>query len=935
MAEQISKLTPDRDLQCYFLMPSAIAAISGASDSGFTVSGKWRQQFDWAVVEWNRDNTFEHPALRNLPDGDLSGLILTYQEQRENCIPIESNLVPIVDWNNLRIWATDETGTENLYHVPLWPNCAAPVEGSYTAASSTMTLIASPGTGARVGLALLESHFYYTVAAGDSLASIAQGVAANLNSLSADFTASSSGPSVTVTWKSGPNWAPLRGANGNRITMYGFAENGAQCWQQPSAAFTGGAFPSTYQITINFGALVDPVLGPVPTNRVRKLRWTWSADLQAAEFSQQEFQVTISNWSVTGTGSQYMVAGPGSRRVEDTDTSLAYSTTWSTEAGNYSGSRIHLSTVEGASCTCTYSETATHDLYLGTRLLAAGATITISVDGQSATSINTSLGGEDVLVRTKIGTFPAGSHAVVVTHNGPDGNAFYLDFFEIVYASGNLPDFAPQQPLAPATDWDTYHSQSLAAERTAWMINKLGFNGRVNHYAGALWFYEIYRPGTVYASTSLTLSLSTSAANPTAVLAIAAAPVAGQAAPTPTLIQHTVLPDDTAETVAQAVAALINLGTNLVWASASGTQLFVTARALGTEGNGITVALDASSQGVTATSASGSLIGGVDGTPYTLDQTNSLNQQLIATADFWRTDLTAMPRINRAARDWHLAYFTALKGYGLDSVTSFSTELMNGDPNPATGLVQVYPDGTPAVLSTPSVQTNFSPTALSYWVQVYVGMAQLQAAAGLAPYLQFGEVQWWYFPNGSGMPFYDAYTTQQFTAKYGVPMQTIATNTANPVSYPNECAFLPSLIGSYTAAIRSAVQGKFPQCRFEVLYPVDTNDTALNQIINYPVNDWTPQNLTCLKTESFTFTGNYNLDQCTYSIGMSAAKGFSSAGSSHLIGISDALSPWMKEVDLAEAANLESIVLFALDQYCLIGYPVPPVLTQARTSRQG
>jgi hypothetical protein len=46
MPEQIYKLSPDRDMQCYFLTPSAIAAMSGASSGGFTLSGKWRQQFD-------------------------------------------------------------------------------------------------------------------------------------------------------------------------------------------------------------------------------------------------------------------------------------------------------------------------------------------------------------------------------------------------------------------------------------------------------------------------------------------------------------------------------------------------------------------------------------------------------------------------------------------------------------------------------------------------------------------------------------------------------------------------------------------------------------------------------------------------------------------------------------------------------------------------
>jgi hypothetical protein len=85
MAEQLFKLSPHRDLQSYFYQPSAIAALSGASESGFTLSGTWRQQFDWAVVEWNRDNVFEHPALRYLPDGDFSGLTLSYIEERIHC----------------------------------------------------------------------------------------------------------------------------------------------------------------------------------------------------------------------------------------------------------------------------------------------------------------------------------------------------------------------------------------------------------------------------------------------------------------------------------------------------------------------------------------------------------------------------------------------------------------------------------------------------------------------------------------------------------------------------------------------------------------------------------------------------------------------------------------------------------------------------------
>jgi hypothetical protein len=931
MPEQISKLSPDRDLQCYFLTPSAIAAISGASPNGFTLSGKWRQQFDWAVVEWNRDNVFEHPALRNLPDGDLSGLVLTYKETRSNCIPIESNLVPIVDWNTLRLWATDDQGIENLYRVALWPNFATPVQPAYQSATATMTLVASPGSGNRVGLAFLEKHYYYTPAPQDSLPQIAQGIAASINS-DADFSATSSGSSVTVIWKPGPNWAALRGANGNRITMYGFAGNGQSCWAQPFATFSGGQFPSQYQIAIDFGALKQQ---GIPTNRVRKLRWTWAADLQPDNFNQTEFQVNISDWTVTGTNQQYSVAGPGSRRIEDTDASVSFSGAWDVQQGNYSGSRIHHSSALGSSCTFTYSETAAHDLYLGTRLLANGATITLNVDGQTYPAFNTNLAGEDVLIRSKLGTFSPGTHVVTATHSGPNGADFFLDFMDIVYPSTSLPDFPAQSGLSLATDWDTYHSQSLPAERTAWLINKLGFAGRVNHYAGALWFYELVRPGTQYASLTLSFAAQSYTGSPTVVLAIAPSVGLGQPAPTATLINHLVLQDDTVANVVQALAALINLGTNLVWASADGSQLTVTARAMGISGNGISVQLDPSSSGFSITAPATTLTGGVDGQPYTLDTSNPLNATLVAAANYWRTDLTATPRLNRAARDWHRAYFTALKGYGMDCVASFSTELGNGDPSPGAGIVQRYPDATPVVVNTPAIQTNFSPASLNYWKQVYLDMAQLQVNAGTTPFLQFGEIQWWYFPNQAGMPFYDDYTQQQFQTKYGTPLQLIPSNTSDPTQYPNECAFLPTLIGAYTAAIRSALQGSFSGSRCEVLYPTDTNDTPLNQIINYAATDWTPANLNCLKTESFTFTNNYNLDQSLYSIGVSSAKGFSNGSRSHLIGIGDAWSAWMKEVDLAQSQGLESVVLFALDQFCLIGYPMPPFLSLRRNQRQG
>jgi hypothetical protein len=690
----------------------------------------------------------------------------------------------------------------------------------------------------------------------------------------------------------------------------------------------------------------------VPTNNVRKLRWTWAADLQPGSFEQIEYSSVISDWTVTGTNRIYSVAGPGSRRIEDTDASVVYSDTslWSTSAGNYSGSRIHQTSISNASCSIAYTEAATHQLFLGSRRFGGAPLAVISVDGKALPTVNLALAGEDELIRQPLGAYSAGSHVVTLTHNGLAGETLYFDFLEIAYPSTNLPDFPPQRQLALATDWDTYHSQSIPAERTAWLIQKLGFFGRVNHYVGALWFYELTRTGTQYASVTFTLNQQTpSTSSPTIVLALAANVAAFSNPKQVTLIKHLVLPDDSTANVAEALAGLVNLGTNLVWASASGNQLTITARFMGVAGNGVGVQLDPTSAGFTLSPNVNALSGGVDGTPYNLDEgpngvpvtPSQINNALVInSAQFWKTDLNATPPINRAARDWHIAYFTALKGYGLDAVASFSTELGNGEPALSAGIAQRYPDGTPVTLNTPAIQTNFSPTALAYWQQVYLDMAMLQASAGLTPYLQSGEVQWWYFPKdypaeGGGMTFYDAYTQQQFQAKYGLTMGIISGNTVDPTTFPNETAFLPTLIGAYTAAIRGALKMQYPTCRYEVLYPNDVNDFPLTLLINYPASDWTPANLDCLKTESFGFTSAMNLVQCTYSMNVSAAKGFLSPKRSHLVGISDIRSCWMKEIDIAQSQGLESVVLFALDQYCLIGYLPPPFVKSTSSRRQG
>ncbi|MEP6960672.1 MAG: hypothetical protein ABI995_01240, partial [Acidobacteriota bacterium] len=354
-------------------------------------------------------------------------------------------------------------------------------------------------------------------------------------------------------------------------------------------------------------------------------------------------------------------------------------------------------------------------------------------------------------------------------------------------------------------------------------------------------------------------------------------------------------------------------------ALAVGGVLTISSRQLGTMGEVNMLASDTNGETLTITVSGETLTGGNDGE--------------------WLTDLTATPRLNRAARDWTRSFFAALHGYGIDAAAAFSTELKHGDASSAAGIAQRGPAGDPILLPTPALQTNFSPTSLAFWKQVHADCAQLMDEAGVVPFLQFGEVQWWYFPHDglghdfSGMPFYDAWTQSEFVARYGHAMAAFTSNTADPGAFPDEMEFLPALIGEFTDAIMAYVRTAYPAARFEVLFPFEVNQTPFNRAINFPDSHWTPSALTCLKTEGLGLTFSKDLAGSERGIHMAGVLGFAATERSHLVGLGDATASWLKEARMAAGLGFESVVLFALDQFCLIGYEVPLPLSQRRAVR--
>lgn len=906
MAETLEKLRPDRDLQCYFLRPSAVAALSDTSANGFTVSGCWRQQFDWAVIEWNRDNVFEHPWFRYLPDGDLSGLKLSYCEQRENCIPIDSMLYPTVDWPYLRVWA-EQDGEERLYRVRLLDH-ATPIEGSYIAATAEFELSGSPTAGDYVGVAWQGEHHTYQVLEGDTLETIVQAIVDSIRAFSKVVVATRMGNVVRLVYSGGHEDPSRSGHNGNRFGAYAYV-SGAKtevwtCWWK---RFEGGQSPSVWKIELDFSNLVDVEGQRIPTNAVRKMRWTYAADMGVGEHQRGEFRVMVTEWTVIGERRAYMVAGRGSRRLEDDSPAMEYTGTWTEEDGNYSGGTIHWSNQVSATVTFDFKADEEVTLFVGSRITPEGGRLAVSVDGTLRTVYDCRRVGEDALVRIPAGGVDAGRHHVALSHCGDEGSVVYFDYLELAKPSSSLPELPPNTVLSLATDWDTDHSLALAPERTAWMIESLGFRGRVNHYVGAMWFYELQRKGHSYASVEIEF-VGDPVPNEIVELHIGRV---GLPEGAESILTHLVHVGDTAETIARAFELQINGGFTAVRAEADGNLLRVISRSMGSDGNLVTVTASPATGGFRVMVASPTLSGGQDGV--------------------WCTDTATTPRLNRAVRDWSVSFFRALNEWGIDAVAAFSMELQHGDGSAEAGLAQRYPSGNAVWLNTPALQTNFSPASVEYWREAYREMAELMAQAGLRPYLQFGEVQWWYFPSdGSGMPFYDEYTQERFQEIYKRSMRLISDPHANPSDYQEEVSILRQLVGEFTEAVQAYVRAAVENCRFEVLYPTDVNESELSRAVNFPVEHWTPATLNSLKTESFTYTLARDLNQSRKSIAFGRDVGFWRSNKSHLVGIGGRKTAWRKEVQLAVQEGVESVVLFALDQMCLIGYPLPVRMQPAR-----
>ena len=1034
-SETIQKLEPHRTMNLRGIdRMGAMGALWGASATGFSMSGVFRDQADFAVLTlWDADDYFGHwQTTKYLPDFDFTGMVLSFDIAFSGVQPFDSPMYPWVPYRSLSYIAENgESGTVDLQPyttyasganakasatlaiygsapqpndtVTVWyQNIAFQYEVSGSSAGITMSYFG--GTPSKVHGLVIGSNIYNLTedsGSGSTGAQIASGLAAAA-AADPNGIATASANSVVVTpklntgaivtvgdggsdgngtgdlWEStgDPSWlvaaqlaqqinnynwtaggvlltltattagnaititSGAAGLDGNSVTLY-TTNSSSRLYATPSVApLTGGASSATWAVSIDFSAL--------GITSLRQAWFTFAPQLAAsAAYTDTEWTVTVTNWSVADPNGKrpLSIAGPGSVRVGSRDAWVNYSgSSWIEEASGEAGGTgwfhrgfAHRMSTPGDFVTVVYSCGETHDVYLGTSLYSDRGIVTVTIDGESPTTLDGFLGtvpsGPVVTRRKLFSGIAAGAHTVFLTltsgHHGDTlhpllgtwdvpstGYYFYFDYLEAAIASDVLDPAVTYPTVMPATDWDTDHGYMLSPERLVWMLSRLGFAGQLDHYLGVFWWNQRTRGGGSFPSWVVTFG-GTWASGDKAFLDIGGI-----------TLRKSVFAGDTTSTIAAHFCYFINSTFTGVWASVAGAVLTVTCRTPEWSFTPISYSNTSSAGTISAT---GSLSGGVEGV--------------------WQINDTITPVLNRAATDWHADFFAQVFVQGWAATASLSMELVN--PPDATGHVyaQRFRDGTAVVTATGfgglnSTQCTFNAVVRAYQQEAYKELAGLMATAGLVPWLQFGEFVWWFISNydatanpSGGMAFYDADTAFFSAAVLGRPLATFLTVSDDPsVNAYADANYLRQLISGHCQAIATFVLSSYPTAKFEALFPLDVNYPSVVPIalsggkllayVNLP-SAWMAKlgsGLDRMKMEGLAFGAtarNLTLAQQAIAFPTAAPMTWALADTAYMIPVFNGGCPWTLEFLATLAAGTPLVNLWAFDQFCLMSWPVP------------
>ncbi len=580
--------------------------------------------------------------------------------------------------------------------------------------------------------------------------------------------------STAPTASNAPYLAPRGGRDGNMIQLYTLATSPSTLqFDQAQIPLTGGSSAVTWNISLDFTAL--------GIDSIRQCWLTFAPSLaNGAPYAALEWLATFSNWQLSvangsGFANALQVAGPGSVRIEESDSACSFTANWSLESGFYSKYFANVASLLNESVTVTYTCQFTHNVYMGTSLY--GTTVAggdaalvgntlynpsidgtfysdrgvagVRLDGDTETLLDCRVNtGSELVARRLLRTaVAAGTHTVVIRVQ--QAGFVYFDFLEAAVLS-DVPDaLAPRANISPALDFDTNHTFMLPPARLMWIMDQLGYAGPLNEYLGVFWWNERTASGGSVSTAQVTFA-GTFAYEDSIILTFN--PPGG------TPLGKFVYPTDTLATIASHFAAYINSSLVGVWASATAGVLTITGRSPAPAYNVVI--------SVAVTSASG---------------TATITPAVPPPGVYpeWVVDDSASPPINRAVRDWHADFYAQCASRGRPVLTSCSMELVN----PPDGYVARFPNQNAVSTATGFGDLNSNQCAvgaanlLAYQKAVYRNIAQMQATAGLTPSVQYGEFLWWYIadPNGSGMGYYDAETVAAAQTALGRPLQIFMT----------------------------------------------------------------------------------------------------------------------------------------------------------------
>jgi hypothetical protein len=622
-----------------------------------------------------------------------------------------------------------------------------------------------------------------------------------------------------------------------------------------------------------------------------------------------EWQVRISNLTVTGD--RTLKVGGAAPRIEESDGRCRYEGFWEDYRYGAGWPTQWWSLGHAKRCapndgqdrravTIRYSYPNHHDLYLGTWLGRDAGRIAVSIDGGAPAVHDLYLNdynGLAAMKRLAVG-LPVGAHTVEIRalfdkHPASTGYYFYFDYLWPLQPQ-NPPDPPKVYPnVSLAIDFDTDHGYKKPPAWHVWHLKQLGFMGHADVYMGVFWNNKRRRIEATYPNCTVAIT----AWEPDQPLWINLSGTTLYFSPGAGLAT---------EDIAAHLRAMINVTFPGVWCTSEGGSIHIRSRA-----PSYTFTISASPQ-----------LSISQGTPA-LDQPGAEGD--------WEMIDTIAPVMTQGARNWIRDLAREFKQAGIGTSFAFSMECYL----PPMAMAARYWDGEPVFLPIPSHQMHFGTRVRNYLKQMYKECADEIAAAGLPIVLQFGETQWWYFPNASGMPFYDDDTKAAFQARYGRPLHRFLANTDSPHDDIEAADFLRDRIWEYCAEVIRYVQRFHPSAVFECLWPLDANQgkpapdqafRALNFHVNLP-NEWktSAYGVKYFRAEGFDYDvwqKNTRLMRQTLEFPLKLGRPASEC--MYLAGIYGPPDPPMREAyGMWRNRGLYSFCFWAFDQFCLNSRPVP------------